>query len=235
MVKQKQIINNKQFRNILICIIWPATITYGSGILAREVGRDMWISGIVSIFTILPLIFIVIYIGRRFPGKTIVEYSSDILGPILGKVLGLMLSIYFFLKASSSISMYIHHLTGFLLPQTPFLVVTTMHVFVICYLAWKGSEVIGRTSVIAFGMDIIFFLLVFMASLSEININRITPFFDSGIAPVFKASLQADTFIGVTGITIAMMLPMVRDQEKTVSSAASGLFIGGFFSYFILL
>lgn len=232
MSKGKELINNKQFRNILICIMWPATINYGSGILAREIGSDMWISGIISVFTILPFIIIAIRIGQNFPEKTIVEYSTKILGLVLGKALGLVLAIYFFIAASSSITMYVHHLTGFLLPQTPFLVVTTLHVFVICYLVWKGPEVIGRTSIIAFAMAIIFYLLVFMASLSEINIDRIMPLFDSGIEPVFRASLDTDTFLGISPILVAMILPMVKNQKKAISAAVSGLFIGGFFFIF---
>lgn len=234
-MNNKQLINSKQFRDLLVCIMWPATINYGSGILAREVGRDMWISGIISVLTVLPFIFIIICIGQKFPGKTIVEYSTELLGRILGKLLGVILTIYFFISASSSISMYIHHLTGFLLPQTPFLVVTALHVFVIFYLVWKGPEVIARTGVIAFGMAIIFFFLVFMASLAEININRITPFFDSGIVSVFKASLEGDTFVGLVQIVIAMILPMVHDQKNAFGTAASGLFIGGFFFIFYFI
>jgi len=232
MSKGKELINNKQFRNILICIMWPATINYGSGILARQVGRDMWISGIISLLTVLPFIIIAIRIGQNFPGKTIVEYSTDLLGRVLGKVLGFVLAIYFFIAASSSITMYVHHLTGFLLPQTPFLVVTLLHVFIICYLVWEGPEVIGRISVFAFVMAVIFYLLVFMASLSEINIDRILPVFDSGVMPVFKASMDSDTFIGISQILVAMLLPIVSDKKKALGAAVSGLFIGSFFFIF---
>jgi len=235
MGKEKEVINNKQFRDIIICIMWPSAINYASGILTREVGRDMWISGIISLFTVLPFIFIIINTGKKFPDKTIVKYSQELLGTGLGKLLGLVLTIYFFLIASSSVSMYIHHLSDFLLPQTPFLVVTVLHIFVICYLIWKGYEVIGRTSVVAFGMAIVFYLLVFMASLSEIDITRITPFFDSGVVPVFKASIKADTFTGVAPLVIAMLFPMVKDKNSAFRTAASGLFIGGFFFVFYFI
>ncbi|KZL92403.1 GerAB/ArcD/ProY family transporter [Clostridium magnum] len=235
MSKGKGVITNRQFRDILICNMWPTAINYGSGILARDVGRDMWISGIISILTAVPFILITIYIGQNFSNKTIVEYSKELLGTLLGKVLGLVLTMYFFLVACSSVSMYIHHLSDFLLPQTPFLVMTVMHVFVICYLVWKGPEVITRTAVIAFSMAIIFYLLVFMASLAEIDINRITPFFDSGVVPVFEASLKAGTFVGVPQILITMILPMVKDQKNSFRSATSGLFIGGFFLVFYFI
>lgn len=229
MNKGKEVITNKQFRDILICNIWPTAINYGSGILARQVGRDMWISSIISIFVALPFVAIAVHIGRKFPNKTIVEYGKELLGSILGKVLGFMLAIYFFLGACSSVTMYIHHLSDFLLPQTPFIVMTVMHVLVILYLVWKGEEVIGRTAIVAFLMTIIFYLLVCMASLPEIDLERITPFFDSGVVPVFKAGLTANsTFMGLPQIVLTMLLPLVNDQKNAFRSAASSLFIGGF-------
>ncbi|WP_425806197.1 endospore germination permease [Desulfitobacterium sp. Sab5] len=232
MIKGKEVIHNNQFRDLLICIMWPSTINYASGILARKVGHDMWISGIIGILTVLPFLFLVIYVGQKFSDKTIVEYSSELLGKLLGKILGLILTLYFFLNASSSISMYIQHLTGFLLPKTPFLVVAALHIFVISFIVWKGPEVIARTAVFAFGFSIIFFILVFMASLAEINIDRITPFFDFGVMPVLKSSIETDTFIGLTPLLVAMILPMVSNPQKAFGSAASGLFIGGFFFIF---
>lgn len=236
MGKAKSIINNKQFRNILICIMWPSTINYASGMLAREVGRDMWISGIISVFTVLPFVLLIIYIGQSFPSKTIIEYSQELMGRVLGKIVGLLLAVYFFIAASSSISMYIHHLSDFLLTGTPFLVIIMMHVSVICYLIWKGPEVIARVGVIAFKAAIIFYLMVFAASLSEIDIMRIKPFFDSGVVNVFKSSLQVDTFIGLSPLVVSMLLPMVHDRKSVFGAATSALIIGGFFfiSYFIV-
>lgn len=235
MNKQMAVINNKQFRDILICVTWPTIINYGSGFLAREVGHDMWISGIISILTTLPFILITIYTGQNFPGKTIVEYSRDLMGSFLGKTLGLVLAVYFFIVSVNSVTMYIHHLTAFLLPETPFLVVTTLHVIIVCYFVWEGPEVIARIGVIAFSLAIVFYVLVLLASLAEIDIGRILPLFDSGIIPVFKASLKADTFVGVLQILIAMILPMVRDQKKAYRTAASGLFVGGFFFVFYFI
>jgi spore germination protein KB len=235
MSQEKAVINNKQFRDIIICIAWPTIINYGSGFLVREVGKDMWISGIISILTTLPYICIIVYIGKQFPGKTAAEYLGDILGKFFGKLMALVMSMFFLILSVNSVSMYIHHLTAFLLPETPFLVVTLVHVFVVCYMVWKGPEVIARTAVIGFSMAIIFYSLVFMASVSEIDIDRILPVFDYGIIPVLKASLKADTFVGVIYVFIAMALPKVKDQKKALRSAVSGTLIGGSFFVFYFI
>lgn len=192
----------------------------------------MWVSGIISLLTTLPFMFIIVYVGQSFPGKTIIQYIPDLLGKIPGKLLGFVLCAYFFIVSTNSVSMYIHHLTDFLLPQTPFLVVTVLHVLIISFFIWKGPEVIARTGVIGFALSLVFYLLVFLASVSEINLDRILPVFDSGVIPVLASSIKADSFVGVLPILVTMILPMVSNQKKVLSSAVSGLFIGSFLFIF---
>lgn len=236
MISQGKVtINNKQLRALLVCTTWPTIINYGGGFLAREVGRDMWISGIIGILSTLIFIGIIVIIGRNFPGKTIIEYSHDLLSAVPGKLLGLVLTVYFTFAAANTITMYIHHLTDFLLPETPFLVVTVLHITVICYLVWKGPEVIARIGVVAFSLAIVFYVLVFIATLSEIDFSRLLPFFDSGVLAVTKASFSVDTFIGINQMVIAMLLPLVNNQKKAIGSAAAGVSIGGSFFVFYFI
>ncbi|HEX3012419.1 MAG TPA: endospore germination permease [Syntrophomonadaceae bacterium] len=232
MNSDKVIINNKQFKAIMVCLTWPTAINFASGFLARLVGHDMWLSGAISVITTIPFIFIVVLLGKNFPGKTIVEYSQDLFGKILGKLLGFMLFLYFLATAALTVSAYIQHLTDFLLPETPFIVVTIMHLIVICYLIWQGLEVIGRIGVIALFLDIIFFTLILLASLPEYDLNRLMPFFNAGVVNTSIASLSADSFTGVIQMVIAMILPMVANQTRAFRSAAAGLAIGGAFFVF---
>lgn len=232
---EKVIINNSQLRAIVVCLTWPTIINFGSGFLARLVGHDMWLSGVISILTTMLFIFMIVLLGRNFPGKTIVEYSQDLLGTILGKLLGFMLFLFFLASAAISVSAYIQHLTDFLLPETPFLAVTIMHLIVICYMVWQGPEVIGRISMIAFFLSFFFFILIFLASVPEFDLNRLMPLFNSGMLVTSEASLSADTFTGIIQIVIGMMLPMVANQSKAFRSAATGLAIGGsFFAFYFI-
>jgi spore germination protein KB len=131
--------------------------------------------------------------------------------------------------------MYIHHLTDYLQPETPFLVITVMHVLVITYFVWLGLEVIARFGVIAFSLALVFTLLVFLATLPEINFNRILPLFEAGLMNNALASFKVNSFVGHNLIIIAMLLPMVKEQKKAARSATLGVVIGGliFIFYFI--
>ncbi|MEN6459914.1 MAG: endospore germination permease [Syntrophomonas sp.] len=235
MNSEKVTINNKQFKAIVVCLAWPTAINFASGFLARLVGHDMWLSGAISVLTTIPFIFMVVLLGRNFPGKTIVEYSQDLFGVILGKLLGFIIFLYFLAAAALTVSAYIQHLTDFLLPETPFLVVTIMHLIVICYLIWQGPEVIGRISTIALSLAFIFFTLIMLASLPEFDFNKVLPLFSTGVVKTSIASLNADTFTGVIQIVMAMILPMVANQTRAFRSAAAGLAIGGSFFVFYFI
>jgi len=231
----KAAINNTQFRTLLACMLWPTIIGYGGGILARQVGRDMWLSGILALITTGFIAFVTVYTGRKFPKKTMVEYGQELLGSILGKALGLGLVLYFLLAANQSVSIYIHHINDFLLPETPFVVLTLIHVLVVCYIVWHGPEVIVRVSVLGFIAAVIFTFLTFLATLQEIDFQRILPLFDSGLPAVSTASLNASSFIGQSIPVIAMILPLVKNQKKAMQSTAVGLLYGGIMFIFFLI
>ena len=220
-------INNVQLWTLLASSVWPTIVGYGAGIMARQAGRDMWLGGIVSVLTTLILIFLLAHSAKKFPGQTIVEYSQSLVGKIPAKLLGLVLVLHFLLGALHSIAIYVHHINDFLLTETPFLVVTIVHVLVVCYLVWHGPEVIARIGVLAFIMAAVFTGFVFVATLQEINSYRILPLFDSGYLAIAKASLTGDSFIGYNIMAFSMLVPLVANQKKAGRSAALGLIVGG--------
>lgn len=233
--KKKATINNTQFCTLLACMSWPTIIGYGSGIMARQAGRGMWFSGILALVTTGLYAVIYIYTGRKFPGRTVVQYSQQLLGTILGKVLGFGLFLYFLLTADQSVTIYIHHINDFLLPETPFLVLTVIHVIVVCYIVWHGPEVIARVSVIGFFAAVLFSFLVFLATLQEIDLHRILPVFDYGIPAVGAATLTANAFVGQSILVTAMVLPLVKDQKKATRSVIAGLTGGGVMVVFFFI
>ncbi|MBP1761177.1 MAG: spore germination protein [Firmicutes bacterium] len=231
MNNEKVTISNKQLTAIMVCLVWPTTINFCSGILTRLVGHDMALSGAIAVLTAMPFVYMVFLVGKKFPGMTVVEYSQVLFGKILGKLLGLLLFMFFVLYAALAVSAYIQHLTDFLLPETPFMVVLVMHLVVVCYLVWQGPETIARIGLLAFALTFIFFALIGVSAIPEFDMTKLMPFFNVGAVNVGKASLRADPFTGVTQIVLAMILPMVANQTKAFRSAASGLAIGG--AYFV--
>lgn len=229
------VINNTQFWALIACTVWPTVIGYGAGAMAREAGRDIWLGGILALSGTVILALLLVFVGRKFPNQTVIEYSSSLLGKIPAKALGLLLFLYFLLASQQSVAIYIHHVTDYLLPETPFLVITLTHIVVVCYLVWQGPEVIARVSVIGFINAALFNLLLLTATAQNFNLDRILPILDEGLFPVLKAGMTASSFIGPNVLMIAMLLPLIASNGKPGRSTLTGFMIGGtmFIFYFV--
>lgn len=226
---QKAYISNTQYALLLVCLMWPTILGYGGGMIARQVGRDMVLSGFIGLITTMLLALMVVWSGRQFPDKTVVEYSQLLLGGFLGKALGLVLIGYFLLAATQSIAVYVHHIADFLLPDTPFIAIIMIHVLVICYLIWYGPEVIARVSVLGFLTAFLLMLLLLLATIQEINLDRILPMPDNKLVDIGAASLTVNSFIGQSLPVIALILPLIKNQRVAGRSTIVGLTIGGVF------
>lgn len=80
-----------------------------------------------------------------------------------------------------------------------------------------------------------FSALVYVATLQDINIDRILPLFDQGVPPVAQATLTATSFIGPNVIMVTMLLPFVKVKERAFRSAAVGLTFGGIMFIFFFI
>jgi len=228
---QRQI-NATQFWTLLTCITWPSVIGFGGGISAREAGRSMLISGILAMLVILLFAVLLVYLGSKWPGSSIIAYSTKALGRLPGKIIGLVLMGYFILSAYISMIIYIHHVNDFMLPQTPFMLINAIYVFIIAYLVRQGPVVIVRVGVLAFLAAAAFNLLVLIATFQEINLGRVLPMFDAGLTNIGITTLKITSFTGQALLVLAMLLPQVKEPERILRTAIKGIIIGSIFYLF---
>jgi spore germination protein KB len=87
MVDEK--ISPGQFTGILITTVLPTALLFLPAVAVGMAGRDAWMSEIIAgVFGII-VVFVSTMLGFRFPDKTIIQYSCDILRKYLGKLIGL--------------------------------------------------------------------------------------------------------------------------------------------------
>ncbi|MDD4679610.1 MAG: GerAB/ArcD/ProY family transporter, partial [Clostridia bacterium] len=88
-------------------------------IAAEQAGIDgalaVFLAGILSII----LAGVIITLSKRFPTKTVIEYSQEILGKLFGKVYGIILVLYSITVLSYILRGFADALKVLLLPRTP--------------------------------------------------------------------------------------------------------------------
>ncbi|MBB5175118.1 GerAB/ArcD/ProY family transporter [Texcoconibacillus texcoconensis] len=197
-------------------LMYPAIIATGiliiPSITAQEAGRDLWVSPIFASSLGFLTAYIAIKLHQHYPGKSVIQYSQDILGTFLGKIIGL-LYIFFILHSNGIIFReYSEFIIGvFLLDTPPSLILGSMAI--VCAFAVRGGlEVIARTAQIF--IPIVIFLIVGMAGLiaKDLNPEYILPFLGEGIAPSLKgAKAPAAWFIQI--FHISFFLPFLTNRD----------------------
>ncbi|MDD3654088.1 MAG: GerAB/ArcD/ProY family transporter [Desulfotomaculaceae bacterium] len=113
--------------------------------VARVAGHDGWISTVIVTLGVTYLIFVVYWLGKLYPGKTIIEYLPLLLGNILGKAVGLGYVLFFAWIGATVIKEFTALIFGTgVFTLTPEIFVILMLIIATTYATAHGLEVIGR-------------------------------------------------------------------------------------------
>jgi len=187
-------------------------ITYLPSLASPTASQDMWISDILS----LPFLFIIsvpIYLlWKRFPDKTIFEYSK-IIGGKIGIIIGLLYVWFFIHFTAITICQYCFFLNSAVMPETPMLFFIITLVLLGMYMTYSGIEVICRVSELIFPVIIIAILAITLSLVNEMDFNLLKPVMETGMAPLlFDGYTTASRTVEI--LVIAMLLPYLNDKQK---------------------
>lgn len=202
---------------ITLCNI-SSTVFYVPSAITPYVKQDAWISVLLgSILAAIFLYYPLAYMGRKFPGKTIIQYSEDILGKYPGKLFSLILIYYFFQNQCWSLREFGEVAPAFL-PRTPVVVITIIFSLLLYYAASSGVEVISRCGQMVFPIIISSVFFIVAANIKGFNFSHLQPVLEAGIVPVSAAAL-----IPLDWISLGFIFCMLTAFLKTGSLVGIGL------------
>jgi len=189
--------------------ILATTLLFLPGILAEEVGQDSWLAlFLAAIFGFL-LGWLVISLGRKFPGKNLVEYGRELLGLWPGRFLGVLLGVFWTIQAAIVVREFGELLGGQIMHETPMLVFNVLLVLMAVYGIYLGLEVFARVSEIVVPVSLAVGLLVWINGLPEMDFGRLQPSSVHSCAQVLRGSGDLLSFYS-QGVVLAMFLPYLR-------------------------
>jgi spore germination protein KB len=184
-------------------------------VTARHAERDLWMVPIMSSFFGFFIMVIAYQLHKLYPGKTLIQYSEQIVGRFIGKTVSL---IYIFecLKSVSIISrQYGEFIAGAFLPYTPRTVIIGSMIFVCAVAARLGIEAIARAAQIFVPLLILGWMIAIILLIPDMEINYMLPILEKGITPIIKGSISLSAwFLHFT--TLTFLLPLLSDQKGVV-------------------
>ncbi|WP_162463225.1 GerAB/ArcD/ProY family transporter [Paenibacillus psychroresistens] len=213
---QNDRISNMELWTLMFVYMMGSLLTLPIGYAA---GHDSWISAIIGTIAALGINWIYVLLCHKYPRKSLVEIAQILLGPWIGKMVGILYTWYSFYLGAYTLLNFTDITGAVLLPRTPTVIVGITMIILVTWTASKGIEVISRCALILFLFVVISTVLGSILLVPDMEPKNILPVLESGWNPILKGAGQIATIpLGET-IVFGMLIPYVNQMafvKKTV-------------------
>ncbi|MBD2868922.1 GerAB/ArcD/ProY family transporter [Paenibacillus arenilitoris] len=183
------------------------------GPLIGKAGNGAWLSLLLSGGLGFCMLGCVLYLHRRFPELTFVQYSRKLIGPALTAVLSVV-AITFLLQMQSAIVVDVGlFMISSMLRETPIYAFTIMIFIIAALSARAGLEVMARMFTLIMFTSAFFLLFVLVVGLPDYDPSLLLPIMPEGIKPVLHGAYFSFGFPYVEVFLFGMLLPFVHKQS----------------------
>lgn len=217
-------ISGRQFTALIFLIMISVTVLEIPPLVIGLAGQDSWLSVVIAVVIDGIVAAVLYFLGLKYPGKTFIQYSEDILGRIPGKVVALLFIQFFLFVASFSLRAIGDFLTT-IMPETPLVAFIIAEALLSAYVAGSGLEVLARMSEIIAPIYIVAFLTVIALLTPEMDLSELLPLFQHGAGPIIMGSLLPASWFGVC-IIMAMFMAYHDRPERTFVVKMTGVVMG---------
>ena len=223
-------------RNIfsLFVIIMISTIPVTG--LPVKLGQDAWISLLLAIIPVFPLLVIYSRSTKLMPERDIFGMAERLFGKIGAGIAGFLFFIYFIYMTSFIIYSFTEliHLTS--LFKTPMFIIMIILILAAVYLARSGLETMAKW---AFVMLIVISLTLILTSLASVNFmdfGKLFPVMEHYPKDIIKGSFKLVSYpFGEAVILLIILAPLKGDNLKPFKISILGIFTAAFFISIFLL
>lgn len=231
---KKRIISTNQYVWLLFTIITSFSTLQIVGRLIAHAGRDAWLSVVFAWFADVTLAVVYGYMGIRFPGQNMVQYSMTILGKFWGKIVGGLFLFFFLVCTCGLIYSLSLLLTNEFFPKTPILVFLVICYAMIAVGARKGLEAFARTSEILGPLYLLSFIVILATSFSAVDFSNIKPQLYRGIIPSLTGAPFLLSYLSIC-IIMGMFIPHCNKPENGFKGKFIAVTMGsGIFALLVL-
>lgn len=189
-----------------------------------------WISVLLS--TIAGILFVAFWarLYKRYPRESIIQYSDRILGKWLGKVVGILYILYLLYLSALVLRDLGDFVTTNVLIETPIEFVNIIFMIPVIYGAYKGLEVIARSSEVLLPWIILLFSITVFLLFKDIDLSKLLPIFPDGWQTPVKGMYPLLGFPISELVIFLIIIPFIKQQDQiqkyfSVSLITVGLFL----------
>ncbi|MBO7743787.1 endospore germination permease [Paenibacillus sp. MWE-103] len=206
-------ISSMQFGLLFFSFVGATIILIVPGVMVSFAKQDAWISVFPASISGVVCILIMTALANRYPGLTITQYGSRIVGKWLGKCLGLYYLFFLFLFISQTVNNHIEFVSSVLLPESPSLVIILALLVICCLTVRGGIEVIGRCTEFLIPIIILFLIPLFILALKDSDPGQLKPLLARGLLPVLQGAIVPTAWMSQF-FFFGWLIPFLNQPEK---------------------
>ncbi|MCB2357940.1 GerAB/ArcD/ProY family transporter [Clostridium estertheticum] len=221
---KNEAISERQATILIILFSLGNSLLIGSGTQAKQ---DAWIAVIIAIPFSIILVLMFSKILSLYPGKDLFDILPLVMGKYIGNLLSILMIWFFFHDAALIFKIIAEFTNTLVFADTPVVVPMIFFAMLVIWSLKAGIEVLGRWAEFFSWVIISIVLIVPLLSISQMDINRLKPILNNGVAPLLKGVFSSFTYpFGqiVVFTTIFSNISKVKNYKK---SFIVGILISG--------
>ncbi|MCM0650779.1 spore germination protein [Clostridium swellfunianum] len=218
-------IDRLQYFFMIPSILFGKAIGITSGVIVRKSGSDVWITMAIGFIFGTVVALLMIYAASKFPEKTMVEFSEELFGKWISKLISIILACYFAYAYAVSANVINLHLKEYFLPETPFIVLSLIYTVVCTYGVITGAEVVIRFSFFGFFMLSAINITMILGVMPDFKILNIYPILDKGIKVNVINSIYTFVDTSMVILVLGMVYPMLNSKKRVKTITFSAMII----------
>lgn len=193
-------------------IIATAILSFQSAV-AQYVGNSIWMPPLfASSFGFISLA-LAIKLHSLYEGKNVIEYSEEITGKIIGKVIGFTFIFIYLHSTGEIVRAYSEFIISSFLFNTPQIFTISSMILLCGFGIASGIEVLARVGQFMFPFLTIPLLLLPFFLIQDMKFGNIFPIFDVDVESLIKASI-IDGGLFSEFFMVSFFLPFLADRKN---------------------
>lgn len=189
-----------------------------------QVGVDGGIATFAAGIIHLTLFVVMALLCQRFPRHTMIEFSHIILGRFLGKLYGILFTLYCILVSGVVLRTFADALKILLLQRTPLEFIMLSMLLTALLLVQNGISSISKISELFLPLIVLSILLLLALNIPDVELMHLRPSLSRGIEPYVRAIPRL--FLVYLGYEVVyFLLPFMREPKKVMIAGIAGVSI----------
>ncbi|MDI6879838.1 MAG: endospore germination permease [Desulfitobacteriaceae bacterium] len=225
-------ISSRQFTWLTISITLATPVLILPEMIIYYARQNAWLALLLGTLATLAGVMLNLALARKFPGQSIVQYAQILLGPWLGKLIGMLYALAFLYLTGVCLNIIAQIIEISLLPETPlWTFILGLSLFAV-YSAWLGIEPIARANDLLLPPNLLIAGSILLLALPHGKLYQGLPVTQLNLTAILKGAFPPAACLSEI-FFILMLAPSLNKPEELKSATLKGLLFSSFFLTFV--